>query len=381
MRGPDCHYMEEALRLAGRALGRTAPNPAVGAVVVQHGGIVGRGWTQPPGQAHAEVMALAEAGPAAISATLYITLEPCAHHGRTGPCADAIIAAGIARCVIAMQDPFPLVNGAGINRLRTAGVGVTIGPGGAVARRLNAGFFQRVRRGRPLVIAKYAMTLDGRIATRTGHSRWVSGAPARQDVHLLRDRTDAIMVGAGTVRADDPALTTRLPNELAGAGGPHHPLRVIVDGRGSSSLQARVFDPHQPGRSLVVTSAAAPPSWCSSLAARDVEVALIGKGPSIDLDALLDLLGRRGVNTLLVEGGARLHGALFDRGAVDRVVAFVAPKLVGGAGAPGPVAGHGVATMEEAWSLTEVTMHQLGADWRIEGDVIRDWPAVPPEEG
>jgi diaminohydroxyphosphoribosylaminopyrimidine deaminase/5-amino-6-(5-phosphoribosylamino)uracil reductase len=363
--------MDEALRLARRALGRVSPNPAVGAVIVRDGAIVGRGWTQPPGGPHAEAVALAEAGPAATGASLYVTLEPCAHYGRTPPCADAIAAAGIARCLVAVGDPFPAVDGAGLDRLRAAGVAVEVGLVAEAAASLNAGFFTRIRTGRPQVVAKYAMTLDGRIATRTGQSRWVSGAPSRRVAHVLRDRADAVMVGAGTVAADDPSLTTRLPVGLAGDGGPHHPLRVVVDGRGASPLKSRVFNPAQPGRTLVATTAAAPAGWLAALEARGIDRFVAGRGPMVDLPRVLDHLGAEGVNALLVEGGGRLHGALFDAELVDRVVAFVAPVIVGGVAAPGPVGGCGVAAMRDARRLENVAVRRLGADLLVEGDVVR----------
>ena len=367
----DQDWMAEALALARRALGRTAPNPAVGAVVVRDGTVVGRGATQPVGGPHAEAVALRVAGAAAGGATLYVTLEPCAHHGRTPPCAEAIIAAGIVRCVVAVGDPFPAVAGAGLDRLRAAGVAVELGLGETEAAVVNAGFFHRVRTGRPLVIAKYAMTLDGRIATHTGQSRWVTGAASRLVAHQLRDRADAIMVGAGTVRADDPRLTTRLPDDLAGEGGPHHPLRIVVDGRGRLPLAARVFAAESPGTTVVATTDLAPPVWLEALSARGVEWFATGAGPTVDLSSVLDWLGRRGVNTLVVEGGARLHGAFFDAGLVDRVAAFVAPILVGGAGAPGPVGGEGVATMAAGWRLAASSLRQIGPDLLVEGDLIR----------
>lgn len=363
--------MVEAMRLAGRALGRTAPNPAVGAVVVQSGAVVGSGSTQGPGQPHAEIMALRQAGTASRGATLYVTLEPCCHYGRTPPCTNAVIASEVTRCVVAVADPFPLVNGGGIARLRAAGITVDVGLMADEATELNAGYFTRVRTGRPLVVAKYAMTLDGRIATRTGHSRWITGQPARSASHRLRDRVDAIMVGAGTVTQDDPFLTTRLPDQCAGVGGPHHPLRIVVDGRGMSPLTARVFDPALPGRTLLATTTTAPPAWLATLAARGVEIELRGDGPSIDLGLLLDRLGHRGLNTLLVEGGSRLHGALFDATLVDRVAAFIAPVVVGGADSPGPVGGHGVTTMGEAVSLTDLRLRRLGDDLLVEANVVK----------
>ncbi len=277
------HFMDEALQLARRALGRTAPNPAVGAVIVHADQIVGRGWTHPPGGPHAEAVALAEAGQRAAGATLYATLEPCCHHGRTPPCTDAILAAGIARCVVAVADPFPAVDGTGIARLRAAGIPVDVGLASNEAAALNAGFFARVRTGRPLVLPGTrddARRPDSRRAL--GHSRWITGEAARLVVHQLRDRVDAIVVGAGTVIADDPALTTRLPNELAGDGGPHHPLRVVVDGRGSS--------PSPPG-SLIQPCPDAPSRppprrrsrRRSGLAERDVELVTCGEDQSFVL--------------------------------------------------------------------------------------------------
>jgi diaminohydroxyphosphoribosylaminopyrimidine deaminase/5-amino-6-(5-phosphoribosylamino)uracil reductase len=367
----DRSFMDEALVLAARVLGRTAPNPAVGAVVVQSGEIVGRGATRPSGGPHAEVVALDEAGAAARGATLYVTLEPCCHFGRTPPCTDAIVAAGIARCVVAVADPFPLVNGGGIAQLRDAGIAVDLGLLAQEAEDLNAGFFTRVRTGRPLVTAKYAMTLDGRIATRTGQSRWITGEEARLATHQIRDRVDAIMVGAGTVAADDPALTTRLSDELSGDAGPHHPLRIVVDGRGSSPLTARVFDPALPGRTLVATTTAAASAWRDALAERGVELEICGDGPVIELSLLIERLGRRGTTTLLVEGGSQLHGAFFDAGLVDRVAAFVAPAIVGGAEAPGPIGGCGVTTMAAAIRLANVHLRRLGDDLLVEGKVVK----------
>ncbi|MEA2514367.1 MAG: diaminohydroxyphosphoribosylaminopyrimidine deaminase [Thermomicrobiales bacterium] len=373
--GPtDDQFMDEALVLARRALGRTAPNPAVGAVVVRNDAIVGQGWTRPPGGPHAEAVALAEAGGRAAGATLYVTLEPCCHHGRTPPCADAIIAAGIARCVVAVADPFPLVNGGGVSRLREAGIAVAVGVGAVEASSLNEGYFTRIRTGRPMVIAKYAMTLDGRIATRTGQSRWITGEESRVSAQILRDQADAIMVGTGTVRLDDPLLTTRLPAELAGDGGPHHPLRIVIDGRGTTPRAARVFDPALPGKTLVATTASALPDWRAALAPGGVEQVTAGDGPLVDLGGLLDHLGGRGINSLLVEGGSRLHGSLFDAKLVDRVAAFIAPVVVGGRDAPGPVGGYGVATMSAAWQLRDVTLQRLGDDLLLQGRVDTSGP-------
>lgn len=366
----DAHFMDQALTLARRALGRTAPNPAVGAVIVNAGEVVGTGCTKPAGESHAEVIALAGAGTRAAGGTLYVTLEPCCHFGQTPPCTDAIVAAGITRCVVAVADPFLLVNGGGIAQLRKAGIAVDLGLREHEAAALNAGFFTRVRTGRPLVIVKYAMTLDGRSATRTGQSQWITGEAARQMVHQQRDRVDAIMIGSGTVSVDNPALTTRMPHASAGDGGPHHPVRVVVDGRGSSPLTAQIFDPALPGTTMLATTSAVPAEWLASIAKRGIEPIMCGDGPSVDLGLLLDLLGERGINTLIVEGGSRLHGALFDAGLVDRVAAFIAPVLVGGSDALGPVGGRGVTSMADAVRLKNVQLQRYGDDMLIEGDVV-----------
>lgn len=365
----DMPFMQEALELGRYALGRSSPNPSVGAVIVDNDGITGRGWTQPAGDLHAEIVALREAGRRAQGATLYVTLEPCCHHGRTPPCVDAIIEAGIQRCVVAVEDPFPSVRGKGIARLRESGISVEAGLGECEAAELHAGFFTRVHTGHPLVRAKYAMTLDGHIATRTGDSRWITGQVARRHAHILRDRTDAVLVGAGTVRADNPTLTTRLADELTGDGGAHHPLRVIVDGRGVSSTQSRVYDAALPSHTLVVTTEAATTTWLEALTDQRIEYVVCGTGPRVDLEMLLDVLGERGLNEVLVEGGGRMLGSFFDAGLVDRVAAFVAPVITGGADAPGPVAGHGCETLATAWRLSDVRLQHLDGDVLAEGTV------------
>lgn len=365
----DIQFMQEALELGRYVLGRSSPNPSVGAVVVDNDGIAGCGWTQPDGGPHAEIVTLQEAGGRAQGATLYVTLEPCCHHGRTPPCVDAIIQAGIQRCVVAIQDPFPSVQGKGIARLRAGGILVEVGVCEREAAELHAGFLTRIRTGRPLVRAKYAMTLDGRIATRTGQSQWITGHTARRHAHVLRDRTDAVLVGGGTVRADNPALTTRLPDEFTNHGGAHQPLRIVVDGRGSTSPDANVYSTELPGRTLVATTVAAPTEWVRELAERGVNHIVCGQGPRVDLEHLLDELGARGLNDLLVEGGSRLLGSLFDAGLVDRVAAFVAPLVVGGAAAPGPVGGRGFGSVAKAWRLSDVRLTVLDEDVLLEGAI------------
>ncbi|HVX31381.1 MAG TPA: bifunctional diaminohydroxyphosphoribosylaminopyrimidine deaminase/5-amino-6-(5-phosphoribosylamino)uracil reductase RibD [Nitrolancea sp.] len=364
----DAAWMRRALALARRAVGRTSPNPAVGAVLVRDGVVVGEGWTAPPGGPHAEIVALRQAGERARDATLYVTLEPCAHFGRTPPCVDALIAAGIRRAVVAIPDPFPGVSGRGLSRLEAAGIAVTLGIEADAAIALNAGFLNRVRHERPTVTAKYAMTLDGRIATRTGHSRWITGPDARREAHRLRDAHDAILVGIGTVQADDPLLTTRLSESECGDGGPHHPLRVVLDRRARTPLSAAMLRPDTPGQTLIVISEHAPEDAVSALRAAGADVVRLPEHDGqIDLRAMLRLLAERGINSLLVEGGATVHGAFLDADLVDELVAFVAPVVVGGASAPGPVGGVGRDVMDRAPRLKDVETRQFGTDFMISG--------------
>ena len=357
--------MRRALALARRAAGRTAPNPMVGCVIVKGGRVVAEGFHRKAGTAHAEVAALAKIAPGkARGATVYVTLEPCNHTGRTGPCSEALVAAGVGRVVAAMGDPNPHVAGGGARRLRRAGIPVEIGLCEDEARRLNAGFLKHGRTGRPLVTLKAAVSLDGRIAAGSGDARWVTGEAARREVHRMRDRADAILVGAGTVIADDPSLTTRLPG-----GRGRDPLRVIVDGKAGIPPTAKVVGPG----TLIVTRGARG-ARTAALVARGAEVLpMPGPGGRVDLGALLDELGRRGVLELLVEGGARIHGALLAAGLVDRVVVFVAPKIVGAGGVP-MVGAPGARTMAEAWTLADVRVRRLGDDVMIEGDVAAPVP-------
>ncbi len=367
-------YMRLALAEGHRALGRVSPNPAVGAVLVRDGRVVGRGHTQPPGGSHAEIVALREAGNAARGATLYVTLEPCAHFGRTPPCVDALLDAGVAAVYAAIADPFPAVAGRGLERLRAAGVAVQVGLCAGEAREAHEGFFTRLATGRPHVTAKWAMTLDGRIATRTGHSRWVTGPAARHEVHRLRDRVDGILVGVNTVVADDPRLTTRLPDAEAGAGGPHHPLRIVLDSTGRTPPDAHILSPDLPGRTLIACTEAAPPERREEWRRAGAEVLVVAEaGRWVDLGKLLPALGARGLNTLLVEGGGEVLAAFFAAGLVDRLLAFVASVLVGGREAPGPLGGTGAALMDEAHRLRNVAARRLGDDLLIGGEVERVW--------
>lgn len=374
-------FMRLALDEAQTALGTTSPNPSVGAVVVRDGRVVGRGHTQPPGGAHAEVMALREAGPAARGATLYCTLEPCVHTGRTGPCTEAIIEAGVAAVRYSIVDPDAQVAGGGDARLRAAGLNVEAGDGAAESARLLEGYLKHRRTGRPAVIVKVAMSLDGRIAAASGDARWVSGPEAREWVHRLRTQVDAIVVGSGTLLADDPSLTARPGGASAGA---HQPARVVVDSRARTLPSARLFsDPGGPV--LVATVEGAPAAWRTAIEARGGEIlALPGEQgadgrPHVAPEALLLALGRRGMLNVMVEGGGVLLGALFDRRLVDRLYAVIAPVVIGAASAPSAVSGRGAQVMQEAPRLRDLAVTRLGEDVLVEGVPV--WPDTPQADG
>ena len=360
--GAPSPWMQLALAEAAGA-GRVSPNPAVGCVVVADGRVVGRGRTQPPGSAHAEVLALREAGTRARGATLYVTLEPCSHWGRTPPCADAVLDAGIAELHCALLDPDPRVRGGGMRRLRDAGLRVTVGEGEAEAARGLAAYLTHRLIGRPLVTAKFAASLDGKIATRTGDARWISGPEARDRTRQQRDAFDAILVGVGTVLADDPQLTARDPD---GSLRAHQPLRVVLDSAGRTPPAAQVLAP--PARTLLATTERSSAAWRAAVAGRGAEVCVLpDAGGRVDLPALLDELGRRDVLSLLVEGGSEVHGSFFDARLVDRTQAILAPLVIGGAAAPSAVGGDGPTALAGATRLLDVTVEQLGADVLVSG--------------
>ncbi|MBO8164585.1 MAG: bifunctional diaminohydroxyphosphoribosylaminopyrimidine deaminase/5-amino-6-(5-phosphoribosylamino)uracil reductase RibD [Brevibacillus sp.] len=357
----DVDYMSVALQMAQGTAGQTSPNPMVGAVVVRDGAIVGMGAHLRAGEAHAEVHALAMAQEKAKGADLYVTLEPCSHTGRTPPCTEAIIRAGIARVVVAALDPNPKVAGQGIKRLREAGIEVVVGVLESEAKKLNEVFFHYITTGRPFVTVKTAATLDGKVATETGHSRWVSGAEARQEVHLLRHRYDAILVGVGTVIADDPALTVRLPD-----GHARHPIRVILDTTLRIPPAAKVLtDGVAP--TWIYTTDRAPRDKQEMLAQRGVEVIRLGSS-RVDVTQVLESLGKRGVTSLLVEGGATINGAFLAARAINKVISYISLKLVGGAGAPTPFGGSGIPIMDEAVPLERIEVERVSEqDLRIVG--------------
>lgn len=357
----DVWYMARALELAERGQGYVEPNPLVGCVVVRDGQVVGEGYHERYGGPHAEIVALERAGAQARGATLFVTLEPCCHHGKTPPCTEAILAAGVARVVAALADPFPQVAGQGIERLRAAGVDVRLGLLEADARAVLAPYWKRVTRGQPWMIAKWAMTLDGRIATRAGQSRWISGEASRALGHRLRGRMDAILVGRGTVEADDPLLTAR-------PAGARTALRVVADSLARTPLASQLVRTARQAPVLIAVSAAAPADSQAALRAAGCEVQVCpGDSPAERLTALLGKLAERSLTNVLVEGGARLLGALFDAGHIDELHAFIAPRLVGGESAPGPLAGWGLAELAGAPRLADPRIERLGDDVYVSG--------------
>lgn len=365
--------MRRAIHEARRAEGRTSPNPMVGCVLARDGDILSTGYHRGPGRRHAEVAALDELSDEAEGSDVFVNLEPCCHRGRTDPCTDALIDAGVARVFVGVEDPDPRVSGDGIRQLRDAGIEVVVGLLEAEARRLNRAYFRYMNEGRPWVSAKYAMTLDGKIATREGSSAWITGEPARRRVHELRDLYDAIMVGTGTFRSDDPRLTSRIPEG-------DDPIRVVLDAQLEGALESNLYGggAEAPETVAVVAEAAATDSAGGGkievLRDRGVDILRVPTDDAgrLVLEELLSALAERDIVRLLVEGGGGVIGSLFDGGLIDRVYAFVAPKLVGGADAPTPNDGRGIDAMEEAVPLEDPTLEPLGSDWLVWGDLRRD---------
>lgn len=352
-------YMERALSLAKLALGYTSPNPAVGAVVVKDGVIVGRGYTQPAGSDHAEIMALRQAGEAAGGATMYVTLEPCCHYGRTPPCTQAIIDANISEVHIALLDPNPLVSGRGVGELNKAGIKTYIGQHQEKAYEINEAYIKLITTGMPFTIAKFAMSLDGKIATKSGHSKWISNKEARKYVHALRHTVDAIMVGANTVIIDNPNLTAR--GCCCGKGGTRkaQPLRLVVDSKGRVPLDSKFFREH--GKTVVAVVKPFDPEKRKRFTEAGAEVLEVPESDGlVDVEELLKILGERGIVTILVEGGASVLGSLFDRHLVDKVLAFISPIIIGGERARTAVAGYGVNNVAESLHLSSISTENIG---------------------
>lgn len=354
----DSRFMLAALGLARRGLGNVWPNPAVGCVLVREGRVVGRGWTQPSGRPHAETEAVRRAGPAAKGATAYISLEPCSHQGKTPPCAEALIEAGVARTVVAIEDPDPRVSGRGLARLKEAGIDVELDVCREEAAEMNAGFFTLIREGRPLVTWKTATTLDGKIATHTGESQWITGELARARAHLLRAMSDAVAIGVGTAMADDPELTCRISG-LESAS----PIRIVIDGRLRLPLTSRLVTTARDVPTWFITRTDAPEERRDMLLRAGVDVILVepGEGDRPDLRGALQELGTRGITRLLVEGGGHLAAALLRDGLIDRIAWFRAGRVFGGDGLPTATA-FGVDTIAAAPAFERVSFLACGAD-------------------
>jgi diaminohydroxyphosphoribosylaminopyrimidine deaminase/5-amino-6-(5-phosphoribosylamino)uracil reductase len=357
----DSHWMRQALELARRGEGAVEPNPMVGAVVVRDGQRVGAGWHERFGGPHAEVNALAAAGPAARGADLYVTLEPCRHWGKTPPCVGAILQAGVRRVLAAVTDPHPEMAGRGLAELRAAGLEVVVGLEEAAARHLLAPYLRLVQQGRPWVLAKWAMSLDGKIATASGQSRWLTGAAARERVHALRGRVDGILVGIGTALADDPLLTARPP-------GPRTPTRVVLDRRLRLPLTSQLVRTARQTPLLIIHHPEADPARRAALEAAGAECLALPPGAD-EVPSLLAELGRRRWTNLLVEGGSGVLGSFLAAERIDEVWAFIAPVLLGGAAAPSPLGGPGRPALAQAPRLQWEEVQRLGDDWLCRGRV------------
>jgi diaminohydroxyphosphoribosylaminopyrimidine deaminase/5-amino-6-(5-phosphoribosylamino)uracil reductase len=365
----DNRFMSRALALAIRGEGLVEPNPMVGCVVVQNGQIVGEGFHERFGGPHAEVNALAAASEQAAGATAYVTLEPCCHHGKTPPCTAALLRAGVGRVVVAVLDPFPKVNGGGITEVRAAGIRCDVGVRAAEADWILAPYRKLVESCRPWVIAKWAMTLDGKLATRTGDSKWISSEASRGVVHQLRGRVDAVLIGSGTAKADDPLLTARPADHI---DLKRVATRIVVDSEASLSLTSRLVQTAGDVPVMLATGTEAPRTACEKLAAAGIEIHHCrGDNHESRLQSLLDELGRRRMTNVLVEGGSQLLGGLFNLRAIDEVHVFIAPKIAGGAAAPSPIGGAGIDRMAEALQLAEISIEELDGDVYVHGRVRR----------
>ncbi|MDT8317904.1 MAG: bifunctional diaminohydroxyphosphoribosylaminopyrimidine deaminase/5-amino-6-(5-phosphoribosylamino)uracil reductase RibD [bacterium] len=356
-------FMRQAFRLAKKACGRTSPNPMVGAILVRDGKIVGKGYHKKAGEPHAEINAINDAGDLSKGADLYINLEPCSHYGRTPPCADAVIKAGIKKAFIAMKDPNPEVAGSGIERLQEAGIEVETEILENEALMLNEAFIKHITTGMPFVTLKAASSLDGRIATKTGDSKWITGEAARLHVHKMRDHVDAIMVGIGTVEMDDPSLSTRLPNKKG-----RNPVRVIVDEDLRISLSARVINPESKDSLIIATTEMAPAQKIVELERMGAKI-LVFKAINkrVPLKDLMKELGKIGITSLLIEGGSEIHASALSEGIADKLAIFYAPKIIGGVSSIPVVGGKGADLLSDAIELDPLTTRKFGCDILIEG--------------
>jgi len=358
----DEKFMRLVLSLAEKARGRTSPNPMVGAVIVCDGQLVGSGYHQKAGTPHAEIRAIAEAGEKANGATIYVNLEPCSHYGRTGPCTQAIIKAGLSRVVMAMLDPNPMVNGQGKAILESHGIQVKTGVLENEARKLNEAFIKYITTGKPFVILKTAMSLDGKIATSSGRSRWITSEESRRMVHKIRDEVDAIIVGVGTVIRDDPSLTTRLPD-----GDGRDAIRIILDSQARIPLESRVLNLNSSAKTIVAVTPSASEENIGGLEHRAEVLVVSEKDGRVDLQDLMQKLGRREIMSVLIEGGAEVNASALKAGIVDRVMFFISPRLMGGSRSPGPIGGDGVEDPSEAIPLADVSVTRIGEDILVTG--------------
>lgn len=359
----DETYMQRALKLAENGLGKVAPNPLVGAVIVKNNKVIGEGWHERYKALHAERNALKHCIEDPSGATMYVTLEPCCHHGKQLPCVDAIIEAKIATVVVGSQDPNPVVSGKGIERLRQAGIHVKEGVLEQACQKINEAFFHYIRTKRPYVLLKYAMTMDGKISTRTGASKWISGEEARHHVHKTRHSYQAIMVGIGTILADNPSLTCRLPGGI-------NPIRLICDTNLRMPLTAEVVRTAKIVPTWIVTSQVDRKKWLPYEALGCRMLAIQAKENKVDLVALMDYLGEEGINSILLEGGSTLNWAMLKEGLVQKVHTYIAPKFFGGKDAKSPIGGDGIALPNQAIGLKNTKVISLGKDFLLESEVM-----------
>ena len=361
----DRKFMSRALELAVRGMGHTRPNPMVGAVLVKDGRIIGEGWHEVYGGPHAEVNCFAHATEDPKGATLYVTLEPCSHYGKTPPCADLVVEKGVDRVVVAMEDPNPLVAGKGIRKLKEAGIFVTVGIMEEEAKKLNEVFLKYITQHKPFVLYKAAMSLDGKTACHTGDSQWISCEDSREEVHVLRSCYKGIMVGAGTILADNPQLTARTEGMI-------DPVRIIVDGHLSVPLKANVFQ--EEGENIILTTTASDEGKRKALSDMGVDIIMTDgeeKG-SVDLEAAMTGLALKGIDSILLEGGATLAASAFDAGIVDKVRIYTAPMIIGGVSAPGLIGGEGASTIPKAIRLRDIQTQMTGKDLVIEAYVEKE---------
>ena len=362
----DRKLMEHALEVAAKARGATSPNPLVGAVIVRDGDIVGDGYHHKAGEAHAEIHALNQAKGCTKGATMYVTLEPCCHWGRTPPCTEAVIRAQLANIFVAMKDPNPQVAGNGIRQLQEAGIRVQVGLCEAESRQLNEVFIKHITTQYPFVILKSAISLDGKIATASGESQWITSEASRMKGHEIRAQVDAILVGIGTVLQDNPSLTARLPGRRN-----VDPIRIVVDSHGRTPLGAKILDTDSNAGTLIAVTKNAPSERIAALKSAGADVLIVeGKTGRVCLRALMRELGRKEITSVLIEGGGEVNAAALQAGIVDKVMFFIAPKLIGGQTAPGPIAGTGVTHLAEAFHLHNVKTTQIDTDFLIEGYLL-----------